>query len=569
MSSYPKEKQVLHHRASRSKNRESRGNQFSNEEDEEKLNRTESEKELLSEGTEYIVNPHHRYRIIEFFTVFHAITEIVICKLCKEKVTFTESGQLGLGFKIIVSCTCSQHEINSGPVINTGYEVNRRVVLVMRLLGIGRQGINVFCGLMDMCQGLRKKTYNAIMRRLHTASESVFKIVCEKAVHEERQINVKNGEIDTHLHVSGDGFWKERGFSSLYGVTTLIAYNCGKIIDLIVKSEYCFSCITMRKSLDDNDFEEWYEEHLCTSNHECSSGKMEIDSIVEMFTRSEKQFGVKYVNYIGHSDSKFIAGFLETNPYGDEFSVKKSECVDHVQERMGTRLRNKRDQEKLGGENGLTESLIKKLTTNYGLAIRGNINSVDEMKKAIMATLDHYCSTNRSPQHKNCPKGADSWCEWRQAESLNTLKSFKHPDRLISNVIENHIRPIYVDLSNNELLTKCLGGFKQNSNDSFNSVVSLLTPKHQHLGKKTIDIVAYLAAGLFNEGYSSILNTMQSFNLIIGEQCKIFAGEMEAKRMERGYRRHSLSSKEAKKLETMHEYEFFEEIEGLLYGSLD
>ncbi|EFN77724.1 hypothetical protein EAI_08041, partial [Harpegnathos saltator] len=56
----------------------------------------------------------------------------------------------------------------------------------------------------------------------------------------------------------------------------------------------------------------------------------------------------------------------------------------------------------------LTDVFIKRLTNYYGLAIRKNVDSVVSMKKAIMATLDHYCSTDMKPRHANCLEGADS-----------------------------------------------------------------------------------------------------------------------------------------------------------------
>lgn len=100
------------------------------------------------------------------------------------------------------------------------------------------------------------------------------------------------------------------------------------------------------------EYEDWYEQHeeLCTKNHEGSAGKMEVDAIIDMFERSEEIHGVKYLNYIGDGDSKTFANILKSNPYGDDFPVTKSECVGHVQKRMGTRLRNIKKTNKLGGK---------------------------------------------------------------------------------------------------------------------------------------------------------------------------------------------------------------------------
>ena len=131
-----------------------------------------------------IVYPLHCYRIIEFLTMFGVIADIVICRSCKGSVKFEESGHRGLGFQIIVSCKCGHREINSGPLMNTGYEINRWIVFIMMLLGVGREGINVFCGLMDLCQGLAKSTYDKVVMHLHSASVSMFETLSKKAIKE-------------------------------------------------------------------------------------------------------------------------------------------------------------------------------------------------------------------------------------------------------------------------------------------------------------------------------------------------------------------------------------------------
>lgn len=141
------------------------------------------------------INPLHCYRIIQFLTVFHAIPDLVNCNSCKQKITFGESRHRGLGFEVILTCMCDRRELNSGPLINTGYEINRRIVFVLRLLGVGREGINLFCGLMDMCQGLAKGSYDNIVQHLFSVSKSMFESVCQKTVKEEKEKNYRKWEI--------------------------------------------------------------------------------------------------------------------------------------------------------------------------------------------------------------------------------------------------------------------------------------------------------------------------------------------------------------------------------------
>lgn len=506
MPSYPKGNRSVIYRPSRPRKR--KVHKKESEEPEETECPSSSRRKLSSVDVfDAEVNNAHTYRIIEFVSVFNMLSQLLICRYCKKDVKFTEAGARGFGFKIVVSCSCKESTcINSGPFINTGFEINRRLVFVMRLLGIGREGVNLFAGLMDFGTGLSNTAYDGIVNQVYNAAKYVFEVVCKKAVAEEEKLNEKKEKPKSDFHVSGDGSWKKRGFSSLLGVTTLIGNLTGKAIDLIVKSAFCKSCIAWKSKEGTAEYTEWYETHHeeCLANHSGSAGKMEVDSIKEMFSQSEEKYGVRYVNYIGDGDSKTFQGILNLNPYGDECPVIKSECIGHIEKRMGTRLRNVRKDKKLGGRGKLTDVLIKKITRYYGLAIRRNVNSVQDMRTAIQATFDHLTSTDAKPKHQNCPAGADSWCKWRKAESIGKTASYKHPSPLHPDV-EKNILSIFKDLSKDELLNKCLGGYTQNANESFNATVWRLAPKHLHSGAKIVNIAAFIAAAVFNEGYNAIL----------------------------------------------------------------
>ncbi|KYN32611.1 hypothetical protein ALC56_13092, partial [Trachymyrmex septentrionalis] len=58
-----------------------------------------------------------------------------------------------------------------------------------------------------------------------------------------------------------------------------------------------------------------------------------------------------------------------------------------------------------------------------GLAIRRNVNSIENMKKVIMAIYYHMCSTNENPRHEDCPPGTDSWCKWQKSHRWKFLTS--------------------------------------------------------------------------------------------------------------------------------------------------
>ncbi|XP_043270679.1 uncharacterized protein [Venturia canescens] len=138
------------------------------------------------------------------------------------------------------------------------------------------------------------------------------------------------------------------------------------------------------------------------------------------------------------------------------------------------------------------------------------------MKDAIWATYYHYSSTDKNPQHGNCPKGPNSWCAWQRASATNTLSSFKHDYTPIPDDVLTAMKPIYEDLSKDELLERCVGGFTQNNNESLDQLIWKITPKILPAGSKIVNIAALVAACTFNEGSSDLLLFMHGMDLKLG-----------------------------------------------------
>ena len=76
-------------------------------------------------------------------------------------------------------------------------------------------------------------------------------------------------------------------------------------------------------------------------------------------------------------DSKSYNYIVERKVYGKDVSINKYECINHVSKRMGTALRNLKEQckakgESIGGKRKLTSDLITKIQNYYGRAIEDN-----------------------------------------------------------------------------------------------------------------------------------------------------------------------------------------------------
>ncbi|XP_011860573.1 PREDICTED: uncharacterized protein LOC105557821 [Vollenhovia emeryi] len=157
---------------------------------------------------------------------------------------------------------------------------------------------------------------------------------------------------------------------------------------------------------------------------------------------------------------------------------------------------------------------------------------------------------------------------WVESEAIEaTVELLEHSASLHPDV-QKHNFPIFEHLSKEDLLQRCLGGHTQNANESFNSTIWRFAPKHLYSGLKIIEISAFIAAGLFNEGYSSILKNMSGLDIIIGRQSKTFADDINEKRVIRQERCSSLTkeARQAAREQAMLANQLYEETEGLLYG---
>lgn len=243
--------------------------------------------------------------------------------------------------------------------------------------------------------------------------------------------------------------------------------------------------------------------------------------MVRIFKRSEKERQAVYSEYVGDGDTKTFFSICSAQPYGPAVNIKKIECVGHVQKRMGTQLRNLKksmrgkklsDGKSISGRGRLTDSDIDQIASFYGNAIRANKNSLIDMRMAIWAIFHHKRATDANPSHDFCPKGETSWCKYQKAVFSNTVDNFHHKHS-IPTAIMDCMKDIFKNLSCPKLLTRCLGGKTQNSNESINSLIWRYSPKNSGCGKRIVQTAVNEAVISFNEGNIGRLQTMRKLEL--------------------------------------------------------
>ncbi|EFN63451.1 hypothetical protein EAG_10647 [Camponotus floridanus] len=82
-----------------------------------------------------------------------------------------------------------------------------------------------------------------------------------------------------------------------------------------------------------------------------------------------------------------------------------------------------------------------------------------------------------------------------------------------------------------DLTVRCIGGYTQNSNESFNSTVWSMAPKSTSSGKHVLDTAIYIAVGIYNDSLSSVMRLMQNLGMKIGTNCYNFCVETDERRI--------------------------------------
>ena len=193
--------------------------------------------------------------------------------------------------------------------------------------------------------------------------------------------------------------------------------------------------------------------------------------------------------------------------------------MGHAQKRTRSRSRNlKKTVKNLGGRGKLTNKTLDTLQNYFGIATRANAGSLQGMKTGIYASLFHVASSEQNNWHDHCPSGETSWCRYQSGRN-----TFKPGPGLLLSVIQ-HVKPIYNELSKEELLKKFLHGKTQNHNEAFNPLIWERIPKATYVSMKHLQLGTYDAVAHFNIGRKSSCLIYEKLGVIQGryttKQCQ-------------------------------------------------
>ena len=493
-------------------------------------------------------------------TVFNSLW----CPVCKYgHVVMEEDKGAKMGFASLLvlkgtarKCSFVKQFYTSAKVEKSrAFEVNRRIVLATRNIGVGHQGLVKFSGVMNMLSPMNENAYRDHVDAIRNAAERVAKQSMVNAVEEVKGFYEPDSDGVYDIGVSGDGTWRKRGFSSSSGVVTAISLLTGKTLDVEIMSKECRECMGWRDKQGTPEFDEWWESHqaFCHANYTGSSGSMDAAGVLAIFQRSIENYSVRYVEFLGDGDSKSHNLLVNEAVYGD-IEVTKLECVGHVQKRLGSRLRSLKkrtgqarleDGKGIGGRGRLTDKTIDSLQVYYGKAIRENTHDIGAMQNAVMAIWHHTQATDDNPDHDLCPPGEHSWCGFQRDQANGTTDyTHEHP---LPPAVAKAILPSFEALSDRDLLSRCLHGGTQNRNEAINALIWQRATKEMHSGLPVVELATFLAVAHFNDGAASLLLVLEELGIAPGVHSVAACDKLDSTRIRHSNRKSSEPAKKRRK----------------------
>ena len=243
--------------------------------------------------------PKH-WSIVDRDELNRQLANRVTCSFCQsEGVIFEEVTRTGLGAEWICRCKnpkCPSHELvkpfHTTPKTNRFYDVNRELVLGLRLTGRGHSAAKRVLSVLNLPSPVNKDSWTKHTKALEQIANDLLEKELKNAAIEVKRF-LQGEKEDTTIAdmseeqlvdlvldagVSIDGSWNQRGWSARDGVVAVISIDTGKVLDVAFVSNSCTACEQMKRKQQEGtisrmDYLGWVISHEenCYHNHEGSS----------------------------------------------------------------------------------------------------------------------------------------------------------------------------------------------------------------------------------------------------------------------------------------------------------
>ena len=556
----------------------------------------------------------------------------IVCKQADIELSEDVSKRAGLCSHLIFHCLSCDTKVSMSTGKESkgkkaSFDINRRAVFAAGEIGIGREALSTMCAVVNMPPPPSLRAYQQHKTAICDATNFVVGKSLSDAAKRVRDSLGANDTDTINIAVSFDGTWSKRGFTANYGIGVVIAVETGEVLDYAVMSKSCEKCKAAEKLKGDLEkYKQWKANHAsqgeCQKNFEGSSTAMEKEAAKIIWGRSLSKHNFRYTEMVCDGDSKACSEVWDTygvcedcdknalmdkkslhyqkwlksaaytrweneheNGIVECYGVKKLDCIGHIQKRMGKNLISMQktggklsDGKAVGGRQGrLTRPVIDRLQKYYGNAIRSSVDrdakskeeiqqAVEKMQKNIKAVLYHNIKMKeQEKRHYFCP--SNSWCTYKNNRCY-TDETFVDKPYHLDEVFLEFLLPLFDRLSSTSLLKRCLPGFSQNVNESFNSLIWIRCPKHQNKGIKVVEVATGSAVLQFNVGATGKHALMDDLGIPSGTHTEHGSNKKDQRRIAQSSARLRQKFKRARQVirqAKLREEERLKRLEGVTY----
>ena len=176
------------------------------------------------------------FRLVNLSVLYSAF-QLLCCPACKYgRVELEEDDSAKMGIASLLLLKCRSHKCKFSERFYTSskiggsqaFEVNRRIVLATRNIGIGHQALVKFTGVMNMPSPMNENSYRDHVAAVKSAAHAVCKKSMRNAVDQVKDYYDPADDGIFDIAVSGDGTWRKHGYSSAFRVVTALSTVTGK-----------------------------------------------------------------------------------------------------------------------------------------------------------------------------------------------------------------------------------------------------------------------------------------------------------------------------------------------------
>ena len=394
-------------------------------------------------------------------------------------------------------------------------EVNLRSLLAVHSTSMSWRDFLLVCSIMD----LPVPGHNMNKRALEHFQSCTSLVSLESMSLAASQVRCRQNSLESNIpgafkcDVSFDATWHRRGHYSNQGFGAAIDIVSNKVLDYMLYQRICRKCLTWpteRRASQPEEYALFLSEHhtTCSANFSGSSQSMEGSAAVEIWKRSVERNRLVYSTCVGDGDSSSFKNLVNSNPYQGIETVRKEECLGHVQKRLKKHLKKKSNV-----FCKLSAGKIERVGQLYALVVTQNRgNSPNEIQSALCNLLEHLIEN-----HGNCPYSTGSWCYHQKARAGHnddptiSIPPLRQP--YLTDGEYGRAKEVFASFASLSMCEALTMGQTQNANESLHSKIWHNSPKAKYVGQKSIEASTSLAVSTFNDGEMAIASVLDALSI--------------------------------------------------------